>query len=102
MTKKAICGAHANLLILAFYICIGLCIPLLVGCSDQSPAPPAPPIPEVEVITVTSQMIPDETDFIGQTEAFRPVEIRPQVSGIIKKISFTEGRNAKKKVTSYI
>lgn len=96
MTKKAICGAHANLFILAFYICIGLCIPLLVGCSDQSPAPPAPPIPEVEVITVTSQMIPDETDFIGQTEAFRPVEIRPQVSGIIKKISFTEGRNVKK------
>lgn len=96
MTKKAICGAHANLFILACYICIGLCMPLLVGCSDQSPAPPAPPIPEVEVITVTSQMIPDETDFIGQTEAFRPVEIRPQVSGIIKKISFTEGRNVKK------
>ncbi len=96
MTKKAICGAHVNLFILACYTFIGLCMPLLVGCSGQSPAPPALPIPEVEIITVTSQMIPDETDFIGQTEAFRPVEIRPQVSGIIKKISFTEGRNVKK------
>lgn len=96
MTKKAICGAHVNLFILACYTFIGLCMPLLVGCSGQSSTPPALPIPEVEVITVTSQMIPDETDFIGQTEAFRPVEIRPQVSGIIKKISFTEGRNVKK------
>lgn len=96
MTKKAIYGTHVNLFIPARYICIGLCMSLLVGCFGQSPAPTAPPIPEVEVVTVTSQMVPDETDFIGQTEAFRPVEIRPQVSGIIKKVFFTEGRNVKK------
>ena len=69
---------------------------LLASCSGQPPELPAPPIPEVEVITVKTQMIPDEPEFIGQTESFRPVEIRAQVSGIIKKVFFTEGRNVKK------
>src|SRR5687768_12352164 len=68
---------------------------LLSACSDEPPAP-APPIPQVEVITVTTQTVPDEPEFIGQTEAFRPVEIRPQVTGIIKEVFFTEGRNVKK------
>jgi membrane fusion protein, multidrug efflux system len=67
---------------------------LLTGCSEKAPAPP-PPTPQVEVITVATQTVPDEPEFIGQTEAFRPVEIRPQVTGIIKKVFFTEGRNVK-------
>ena len=45
---------------------------------------------------MATQTIQDEPEFIGQTEAFRPVEIRAQVSGIIKKVYFTEGRNIKK------
>ncbi|HKX54300.1 MAG TPA: efflux RND transporter periplasmic adaptor subunit [Nitrosospira sp.] len=72
----------------------GLFLILLAGCSEKAPAPP-PPIPQVEVITVTTQTVPDEPEFIGQTQAFRPVEIRPQVTGIIKKVFFTEGRNVK-------
>ncbi len=74
----------------------GLCLVLLTGCSGKPPPNAAPPAPQVEVITVTAQTIQDEPEFIGQTEAFRPVEIRAQVSGIIKKVFFTEGRNAKK------
>ena len=74
----------------------GLFLTLQTGCSQKLPAPPSLPLPEVEVITVTTQMIQDEPEFIGQTEAFRPVEIRSQVSGIIKKVFFTEGRNVKK------
>jgi membrane fusion protein (multidrug efflux system) len=50
----------------------------------------------VEVVTVTTQTVTDEPEFIGQTEAFRPVEIRSQVTGIIKQVFFTEGRNVKK------
>lgn len=72
----------------------GLFLILLAGCSEKAPAPP-PPVPQVEVITVATQTVPDEPEFIGQTEAFRPVEIRPQVTGIIKKVFFTEGRNVK-------
>lgn len=77
-------------------ISAGLCLILLTGCSGKSPTNASPPAPQVEVITVTTQTIQDEPEFIGQTEAFRPVEIRAQVSGIIKKVFFTEGRNIKK------
>jgi membrane fusion protein (multidrug efflux system) len=69
---------------------------LLAGC-EQSSAPAPPPVPPmVEVMTVTTQTVTDEPEFIGQTEAFRPVEIRAQVTGIIKKVFFIEGRNVKK------
>jgi membrane fusion protein (multidrug efflux system) len=73
-----------------------LMVMLLVGCSEESSTDSSPPIPQVEFITVTTRTIQDEPEFIGQTEAFRPVEIRSQVSGIIKEVFFTEGRNVKK------
>jgi membrane fusion protein (multidrug efflux system) len=56
----------------------------------------------VEVVTVTAITVPDEPEFIGQTEAFRPVEIRSQVTGIIKEVFFTEGRNVKKDDRLYL
>jgi membrane fusion protein (multidrug efflux system) len=74
---------------------------LLAGCSEKAPPPP-PPAPQVEVITVTTQTVPDEPEFIGQTEAFRPVEIRSQVTGIIKEVFFTEGRNVKENDRLYL
>lgn len=81
---------------------IGLCLLLVNGCSTDTPTEaPAPP-PQVEVITVATRTVPDEPEFIGQTEAFRPVEIRSQVSGIIKEIYFTEGRNVKKDDQLYL
>jgi len=50
----------------------------------------------VPVVTVSPQTIPDEPEFIGQTEASRPVEIRSQVTGILKERFFAEGRDVKK------
>ncbi len=76
-------------------------IPLLAillsfsACKQETGPAPIPPPPIVEVVTVTTQTVTDEPEFIGQTEAFRPVEIRSQVTGIIKKVLFTEGRNVK-------
>ncbi len=85
---------HIGILLIG--ISAGICLTSLAGCSGKAPTNDAPPIPQVEVVTVTAQTIEDEPEFIGQTEAFRPVEIRAQVSGIIKKVFFTEGRNIKK------
>lgn len=81
---------------------ISLLLSLVAGCSTKSSEDSKPPAPQVEVITVTTRVIQDEPEFIGQTESFRPVEIRPQVSGVIKKIFFTEGRNIKKGAKLYL
>ena len=83
-------------------ISAGLCLMLLTGCSGKAPMDAPPPVPQVEVVTVVAQTIEDEPEFIGQTEAFRPVEIRSQVSGIIKKVFFTKGRNIKKDDQVYL
>ncbi len=75
---------------------IGLLLTLVNGCSTDEPIDNSEQLPEVQVITVTARTVPDVPEFIGKSEAFRPVEIRAQVSGIIKKVFFTEGRNVKK------
>lgn len=72
------------------------------ACQQEGGPAPAPPPPTVEVVTVTTQTITDEPEFIGKTEAFRPVEIRSQVTGIIKQVFFTEGRNVKKGARLYL
>jgi membrane fusion protein (multidrug efflux system) len=64
------------------------------GCKQEAASKP-PPIPEVSVITVSPDTMPDEPEFIGQTEASRLVEIRSQVTGLLKKRFFVEGRNVK-------
>ena len=74
---------------------VGLLILFLAGCSEEKSASSSPPLPQVEVVAVKAQTVTDEPEFIGQTEAFRPVEIRSQVTGIIKKVFFIEGRNVK-------
>jgi membrane fusion protein (multidrug efflux system) len=53
-------------------------------------------MPEVGVLTVVAQTIPDDPEFIGQAEASRIVEIRSQVTGIIKEFFYREGRDVKK------
>ena len=67
----------------------------LPGCKQEAASTPARPIPEVPVVTVSPQTMPDEPEFIGQTEASRPVEIRSQVTGILKERFFAEGRDVK-------
>ncbi len=65
----------------------------VAGCKQEAIPVPAAPIPEVAVITVATQTVPDEPEFIGQTESSRPVEIRSQVTGLIEERFFREGRN---------
>lgn len=68
----------------------------LSGCKQDAGSAPAPQMPEVEVVTVATQTVPDEPEFIGQAEASRPVEIRSQVTGLLKAVLYQEGRDVKK------
>jgi membrane fusion protein, multidrug efflux system len=81
--------------------CISTClafvaIAVTVGCKPEAGSMPVQPIPQVEVVTVQTQTVPDEPEFIGQAEASRPVEIRSQVTGILKAVLYPEGRDVKK------
>jgi membrane fusion protein, multidrug efflux system len=84
---------------LAQHVSAGLLIVSLVlstGCKQEAGSMPPEEVPQVEVVTVQTQTIPDEPEFIGQAEASRPVEIRSQVTGILKAVLYPEGRDVKK------
>ncbi|MDX2251566.1 MAG: efflux RND transporter periplasmic adaptor subunit [Nitrospira sp.] len=74
----------------------GILLVLAAGCKQEAGSMPAQPVPQVEVVTVATQAVPDEPEFIGQAESSRPVEIRPQVTGILKAVLYREGRDIKK------
>ena len=82
-------GYAAALLVLA-------AIAGLPGCKQEAGSAPAQQVPQVEVISVVMHTIPDEPEFIGQAEASRPVEIRSQVTGLLKAVLYPEGRDVKK------
>jgi RND family efflux transporter MFP subunit len=61
---------------------------------DKSAA--APPLQTVTVAPVPEREISEWDEFTGRLEAVDQVEIRPRVSGYIKRVTFTEGREVKK------
>jgi membrane fusion protein (multidrug efflux system) len=67
---------------------------LLTACGSDAP-PPAPPPPEVGVVTLGQQTVSDIRNLPGRTSAFVIAEVRPQVTGIIKKRLFEEGSEVK-------
>lgn len=81
---------------LAGVLFTGLALASTLGCKEDAGSAPAPQLPQVEFISVTTQTVPDEPDFIGEAEASRPVEIRSQVTGILKAVLYQEGRDVKK------
>lgn len=61
------------------------------GCKDKA-APPAPPPPEVGVLRLEASTTPLSVDIVGDIRAFREVELRPRVSGIVEKQMFRPGQ----------
>jgi membrane fusion protein (multidrug efflux system) len=61
----------------------------LAACTK--PAPQAPPPSEVTVVTVTPHTVDQSYEYSGNVTAYRSVEVRPQVVGVIKERVFTEG-----------
>ena len=85
--------SHKHIMTALVLSCVLATLP---GCKQDAGSAPVPPVAQVEVITVTTQTIPDEPEFIGQAEASRPVEIRSQVTGLLKAVLYPEGRDVKK------
>jgi membrane fusion protein (multidrug efflux system) len=67
----------------------------LAGCSKPKPAAPPPGPPEVGIIVVKPEKASLTTELSGRTVPHLTAEVRPQVSGIIKKRLFTEGSDVK-------
>jgi len=67
---------------------------LVAACSSKPPAPPPPPA--VSVAPVLQRNVAESDEFSGRLEAVDHVEIRPRVSGYIRRVTFTEGREVRK------
>ena len=67
---------------------------LTVGRGKVAPA--APPPPAVTVAEAPQRDITEWDEFTGRLEAVDQVEIRPRVSGYIKRVAFVEGKEVKK------
>jgi RND family efflux transporter MFP subunit len=65
-----------------------------LGCSSKPPA--APPPPSVTVAGVPEREITEWDEFTGRLEAVDAVEIRPRVSGYIRRVTFAEGKEVRK------
>lgn len=76
-------------------------IPLLLsliaaGCGNQDAAgKAAPPPAEVKVAVARSETVPVLREYVGNVGAYRSVQVRARVEGILDKRHFTEGTNVK-------
>ncbi len=49
------------------------------------------PLPEVAIVTAKPEAVPQSFEFPGQVQAYRRVEVRSRVEGVIQSRPFTEG-----------
>lgn len=64
---------------------------LLCGCSDAEERGRAGSVPQVGFVTVEPVAVPIPVTLAGRTVAYETSEVRPQVSGIIRRRLFVEG-----------
>ncbi len=75
---------------------------VLAGCSKStSEAPHQQQVAEVGVFKVAQAPLQITTELPGRTSAYQVAEVRPQVSGLIKKRLFVEGADVKAGVPLY-
>ena len=72
-----------------------------VACRAAPAAPGPPPPVEVGVVTIQPRAVQLTTELPGRTLAYETSEVRPQVSGIIRKRLFTEGQQVEQGQTLY-
>jgi membrane fusion protein (multidrug efflux system) len=68
---------------------------LLVGACEPDADPVAPPPPNVTVLEIKAEPVPLRYQYAGRVAAFREVEVRARVSGVLQEKSFVEGATVK-------
>lgn len=63
----------------------------LAAAGRGGDAPAAPPLPSVTVAAVPEREVTDWREFTGRLEAVETVEVRPRVSGYVRRVAFEEG-----------
>jgi len=66
-------------------------VALLAGCGTSGGARGGFPPAQVSVVTVEPRNVPESFEFPGAVEAYREVQVRARVAGIIESRPFTEG-----------
>src|SRR6202023_1072556 len=72
---------------------IGAATLVLVACGKKGPPPPPPA--DVSTVAVAPQAATVAEDYVAETEAGNPVEIRPRVGGVLEKQLPIEGERLK-------
>jgi membrane fusion protein (multidrug efflux system) len=67
----------------------------VLSACDKAPVKPAPPPPEVTMQTAQPQTTPLSVDFVAEIKAWREVELRPRVTGLVIKQVFQPGQKVK-------
>jgi len=71
-------------------------LPLLLQACGGAQGPAQPPVPEISVADVVQREITEWDEYAGRLEAVNTVEIRPQVSGYLQQVAFTEGKEVRR------
>jgi membrane fusion protein (multidrug efflux system) len=66
----------------------------LSGCGDKPPAQVIPPS-EVKFIVAETTTVPVVREYVGNVVAYRSVQVRARVEGVLTKRHYTEGTNVK-------
>jgi membrane fusion protein (multidrug efflux system) len=70
---------------------------LLAGCKDKpAPAAAAAPVVPVKVAVSRAETVPVTSEYVGRIAAFRSVEVRARVEGILDKRHYVEGNEVKR------
>jgi len=67
----------------------------LAACDSGTAQLPAPPPPSVAISEIKAGPVPLRFQYAGRVAAFREVEVRARVSGILQEKSFVEGATVK-------
>jgi membrane fusion protein (multidrug efflux system) len=81
---------HSNIARSLVFLALGLA---MTACGGHAESPADGPPPQVTVITLKQQAVTLSRSLPGRTSAFLIAEVRPQVSGIVKRRAFAEGGN---------